>query len=425
MTKPFRPAELVVRVHTALRLRQLAAERGELVGTAQARSATSCCGCSSTRSSSPAFLVHDLKNPVNAIELHAQRVLRNATADERSRDAATQHPRRDARADADDHEPARHHQGRRGPARAGASRSSTPPRSSRARSTTCAVRARPRASTLVSEIGATTSVSADRGSAAPRAREPPRQRDPPRARGQRRPRHRGARRRRHAAARGRRRPRRSARPARTGVRALRRPTAAATGATAASASRSASSRSTRTAGGSGSRTPRRVRYSASGCPMLRDWNLPFRELVDAAPDGLVVCDERGVLVLVNAETERMFGYARDELLGKPIDMLDPRARARSARASHGVVRGRAAAAPDGRRARSARSPQGRQRVPRRDQPVADPHRARPARHRRHPRRHASAASSSASTSARAPYLVSAVDAVAGRVRAVTTSTIAS
>lgn len=35
-----------------------------------------------------AFLVHDLKNPVNSIALHVQRILRNANADERSRDAA-------------------------------------------------------------------------------------------------------------------------------------------------------------------------------------------------------------------------------------------------------------------------------------------------------------------------------------------------
>ncbi len=35
-----------------------------------------------------AFLVHDLKNPVNSIELQAQRVLRNQAADPRSRDAA-------------------------------------------------------------------------------------------------------------------------------------------------------------------------------------------------------------------------------------------------------------------------------------------------------------------------------------------------
>jgi PAS domain S-box-containing protein len=51
--------------------------------------------------------------------------------------------------------------------------------------------------------------------------------------------------------------------------------------------------------------------------------LPFRELVDAAPDGVVVCDHGGKIVLVNAEAERMFGYARDELLGQQIDVLVP------------------------------------------------------------------------------------------------------
>ena len=40
--------------------------------------------------------------------------------------------------------------------------------------------------------------------------------------------------------------------------------------------------------------------------------------------------QRGTIVLVNAEAERMFGYARDELLGKPIEHARPRARARRA-----------------------------------------------------------------------------------------------
>jgi len=58
-------------------------------------------------------------------------------------------------------------------------------------------------------------------------------------------------------------------------------------------------------------------------------SLPFRQLVDAAPDGMVVVDEAGAIVLVNAETERMFGYARDELIGQPIHVLVPeRLRAR-------------------------------------------------------------------------------------------------
>ena len=58
-------------------------------------------------------------------------------------------------------------------------------------------------------------------------------------------------------------------------------------------------------------------------------SLPFRELVDAAPDGILVVDERGAIVLVNAEAERMFGYPRDALLGQSIDVLVPeRLRAR-------------------------------------------------------------------------------------------------
>ncbi len=58
-------------------------------------------------------------------------------------------------------------------------------------------------------------------------------------------------------------------------------------------------------------------------------SLPFRQLVDAAPDGMIVVDQGGAIVLVNAETERMFGYARDELIGQPIHLLVPeRLRAR-------------------------------------------------------------------------------------------------
>jgi PAS domain S-box-containing protein len=57
--------------------------------------------------------------------------------------------------------------------------------------------------------------------------------------------------------------------------------------------------------------------------MLREWNVQFRALIDAAPDGMVVCDESGVLVLVNAEAERMFGYAHDELPGSSIQVLIP------------------------------------------------------------------------------------------------------
>ena len=60
-------------------------------------------------------------------------------------------------------------------------------------------------------------------------------------------------------------------------------------------------------------------------------DLPFRELVDAAPDGVIVCDRQGTMLLVNAEVERMFGYARDELIGQKVDVLVPDA----VRARHG------------------------------------------------------------------------------------------
>ncbi len=51
--------------------------------------------------------------------------------------------------------------------------------------------------------------------------------------------------------------------------------------------------------------------------------LPFRELVDAAPDGILVTGQQGTIILVNAEAERMFGYERGELVGKPIHLLVP------------------------------------------------------------------------------------------------------
>ena len=57
--------------------------------------------------------------------------------------------------------------------------------------------------------------------------------------------------------------------------------------------------------------------------------LDFRELVDAGPDGIVVCDPDGSIVLVNVQAERMFGYPREELIGKRIETLIPeRVRAR-------------------------------------------------------------------------------------------------
>src|SRR5205807_880557 len=49
----------------------------------------------------------------------------------------------------------------------------------------------------------------------------------------------------------------------------------------------------------------------------------FRIAVESAPSGAVMVDRSGKIVLVNRETERLFGYSRVELLGQPIEVLVP------------------------------------------------------------------------------------------------------
>ena len=49
----------------------------------------------------------------------------------------------------------------------------------------------------------------------------------------------------------------------------------------------------------------------------------FREFVEAAPDAIVIVDQQGKIVLVKAQTERLFGYGRKELLGQFIEILVP------------------------------------------------------------------------------------------------------
>lgn len=52
-------------------------------------------------------------------------------------------------------------------------------------------------------------------------------------------------------------------------------------------------------------------------------DLPDKQLLDAAPDAIIVVDGSGGIVLVNQQTETLFGFSRDELVGQPVELLLP------------------------------------------------------------------------------------------------------
>ncbi len=59
----------------------------------------------------------------------------------------------------------------------------------------------------------------------------------------------------------------------------------------------------------------------------------FRQLLESAPDAMVIIDEDGKIAIVNCRAEAMFGYERADMLGQPVEMLLP-ARLRDAHAAH-------------------------------------------------------------------------------------------
>ncbi len=49
----------------------------------------------------------------------------------------------------------------------------------------------------------------------------------------------------------------------------------------------------------------------------------YHLLLESAPDAMVFCDEQGIMRMVNQQTLRMFGYAREELIGQRVEILMP------------------------------------------------------------------------------------------------------
>jgi two-component system sensor histidine kinase/response regulator len=87
--KPIRPTELVVRVQTAIQLRRMRAELREHYDLLK-RHRDDLLRLQLQKERLMAFVVHDLKNPVNVMDLHAQVLLRDPASSEATRRSAGQ-----------------------------------------------------------------------------------------------------------------------------------------------------------------------------------------------------------------------------------------------------------------------------------------------------------------------------------------------
>jgi PAS domain S-box-containing protein len=56
---------------------------------------------------------------------------------------------------------------------------------------------------------------------------------------------------------------------------------------------------------------------------LKETETLFRSLLESAPDAMVIVDSGGIITLINSQTEKMFGYEREALLGQPVERLVP------------------------------------------------------------------------------------------------------
>jgi PAS domain S-box-containing protein len=63
-----------------------------------------------------------------------------------------------------------------------------------------------------------------------------------------------------------------------------------------------------------------ARYAQEDASRLSHW---YGALLDTAPDAMVITDASGRILLINRQTERLFGYSREQLVGQPVEILVP------------------------------------------------------------------------------------------------------
>lgn len=66
-----------------------------------------------------------------------------------------------------------------------------------------------------------------------------------------------------------------------------------------------------------------INISKQELGLLLDQYTLLNTVCEGAPDAIVEVDNSGRIMMINEQTEQLFGYMRDELLGKPIEVLIP------------------------------------------------------------------------------------------------------
>jgi PAS domain S-box-containing protein len=64
---------------------------------------------------------------------------------------------------------------------------------------------------------------------------------------------------------------------------------------------------------------RRVAYAAG----LFQGDVTIRTMLESVAEGVIIIDSTGTIVLINHQTERMFGYTKEEIVGKPLNNIIP------------------------------------------------------------------------------------------------------